>query len=106
MLSGSCWKVTTAQAWQTAGFMARAQPRSQNWGCPIHLSFQVPAPTNVQLQWSEALRGEEWGGGQEGPPPQPTRGLGERHISSPSVVTAANDFGAFRVQIYAISHIF
>jgi len=41
-------------------------------------SFQVPVPTNVQLQRStKASRGSG------GPPPQPTRGLGQRHISSP-----------------------
>jgi len=50
--------------------------------------------------------GEEWGGSQEGPPPQPTMGLWKRPISSPSWVWAANDFGAFRKQIYAISRIF
>ena len=70
-------------------------------GCP---SF-FPVPTNVQLQRSKALKGEEWG---RVSPPIRVRGLGERRKLPSGVrggAPAANDFGAFHVQFYAISSI-
>jgi len=67
----------------------------------VYLSSQ----TNVQLQRSKAS-GEEWEGCR---PPRPTRESGGV-ASSPRGVwgeaPAANDFGAFHVQLYAISRIF
>ena len=40
-------------------FWARAQPRFKIGG--VRFTFQVPVPTNVQLQRSKASRGDEWG---------------------------------------------
>ena len=69
--------------------LVRAQSRLKNCGCPAF----IPVPTNVQLQWSEASNGEEWGRVRGAPSPV-VGGPGDRR-KLPQRGPAATDFGAF-----------